>query len=169
MTGSTRTGEKKNLFEELLDHQERVFHICLGFSRNPRDAEDLTQDAYLKAFRKIESLRNTSLLREWLFRIAKNTCLDHAKKNRIRISTYDSNNEPVESKSPESLVAEMEQLRNLKKTIQLLPKKQREVFVLREYGDLSYQEIAATLRIKEGTVMSRLNRARKSVMNQMRK
>lgn len=61
-----------------------------------------------------------------------------------------------------------EQLQSLKAAIQQLPKKQREVFVLREYGDLSYQEIADVLKINKGTIMSRLARARQALMNQMK-
>jgi RNA polymerase sigma-70 factor (ECF subfamily) len=79
-----------------------------------------------------------------------------------------SRNESEEGKTPEAEVAHREQLLILKKTITKLNKKHREVFVLREYGHLSYREIAATLGIKEGTVMSRLNRGREAVIHQMK-
>lgn len=65
--------------------------------------------------------------------------------------------------NPEDEVAQNEQIQRLKRAVQRLPKKLRVVLVMREYGHLSYQEIAATLGIKEGTVMSRLNRARSKV------
>ena len=169
MTGRKRTEDKIKNFEELMVYQESVFRICLGFSKNPWDAEDLTQDVYLKAFQKIGSLRDFSLMREWLFRIAKNTCLDHSRKVLLsRMFKLRSRNESEERKTPEAEVAHREQLLILKKAINKLNKKHREVFVLREYGHLSYREIAATLGIKEGTVMSRLNRGREAVIHQMK-
>ena len=108
-------------------------------------------------------------MREWLFRIAKNTCLDHKRKKILsRVFKLQSGSGSEEEKTPETEVAHREQLLILKKAINKLNKKHREVFVLREYGHLTYREIADTLGIKEGTVMSRLNRARKDVINQMK-
>ena len=75
--------EEAKLFEEMMTYQEAIFRICLGFSRNPSDAEDLSQDVYLKAYRSLGRIRNPHAIKEWLFRIARNTCLDHAKKLRI--------------------------------------------------------------------------------------
>ncbi|MFQ6081997.1 MAG: RNA polymerase sigma factor [Candidatus Aminicenantia bacterium] len=158
------------LFNELMTYQESVFRICLGFSKNPWDAEELTQEVYLKAYKKISTLKDSSLSRPWLFQIAKNICLDHSRKNRLgRFCELGSDNEPVERKTPESLICHKEQLQILKKAVRQLPKKLKEVFILKEYGHLSYQEIASTLEIKEGTVMSRLYRARQAVINQIRR
>jgi len=169
MTVRKRIEDKIKNFEELMVYQESVFRICLGFSRNLLDAEDLTQDAYLKAFQKIGSLRDFRLMREWLFRIAKNTCLDHSRKILItRMFKLHSRSGSEEAKTPEAEVAHKEQLLILKRAINKLNKKHREVFVLREYGHLTYQEIADTLGIKEGTVMSRLNRAREAVIHRVK-
>lgn len=158
-----------DIFKELMSYNESVFRICLGFSKNPWDAEELTQEVFLKAYRKIGSLNHSDLSREWLFRIAKNTCLDHIKKKRLRrLFPLKSNNDSVEQNTPELRMIQREQLQTLKRAISQLHKKHREVFVLKEYGHLSYQEIALTLGIKEGTVMSRLNRARRAIMTQLR-
>ncbi len=169
MTGRKRTEGKIKNFEELMAYKESVFRICLGFSKNPWDAEDLTQDVYLKAFQKIGSLRDSRLMRQWLFRIAKNTCLDHSRKILINhMFKLQSRSESEEGKTPEAEVAHREQLLILKRAINKLNKKHREIFVLREYGHLTYREIAATVGIKEGTVMSRLNRAREAVIHRMK-
>lgn len=166
MTDIKRT-EQEKVFEELMSYKEIVFQICLGFTNNPWDAEDLTQDVYLKVFRNIHSLNDPSFSKEWLFKIARNTCFDFGRKLRIRrIFQLKSKGETLEDRTPESLVAYGEQLQVLKKAVKQLPEKHKEVFVLREYGNLSYQEIAAVLGIKNGTVMSRLNRARQAVINQ---
>ena len=169
MLGQKKVEDKSKIFEELMAYQESVFRICLGFSKNPWDAEDLTQDVYLKAFQKIGSLRDSRLMREWLFRIAKNTCLDHSRKKLInRLFRLQSRSESEEGKTPEAEIAHREQLLILKRAINKLNKKHREVFVLREYGHLTYREIVATVGIKEGTVMSRLNRAREAVIHRMK-
>jgi len=155
---------KPAVIEDMLAYQDSVFRICLGFSRNISDAEDLAQDVFLKAYRKLGTLKNPSLSKEWLFRVAKNTCLDYQKKSRLgRLLLLQWREASREMNNPEAEVAQNEQIQRLKKAVQRLPKRLRVVFVMREYGHLSYQEIAATLGIKEGTVMSRLNRARSRV------
>jgi RNA polymerase sigma-70 factor (ECF subfamily) len=161
------TEEESRLFEEMMAYQEDVFRICLGFSRNPSDAEDLSQDVYLKAFQNVGKVRTPYALKEWLFRIARNTCLDHGKKRRV-VRFFERTARPdnaVEIRTPEYSADAGERLNSLKKAVSQLPTKQREVFVLREYGHLSYQELARTLGIKEGTVMSRLSRARRAIVD----
>jgi len=169
---SVRTEEELKIFEELLTYKENIFRICLGFSKNPHDAEDLTQDVYLKAYQNIGTLRNPFQSKEWLLRIARNTCLDHKKRKLFSRESSRSrfDNEMADSyeqNDPEASASLAEQLQNIKKAVSRLPKKQKEVFVLREYGNLSYKEIAHTLEIKEGTVMSRLSRARQAVLEWM--
>jgi len=154
------------VFEDMLAYQDSVFRICLGFSRNISDAEDLAQEVYLKAYRKLRTLKNPGLSREWLFRIAKNTCLEQQKTARLRrllLLQWRNGSREMANGNPEDEVAQNEQIQRLKRAVQRLPKKLRVVLVMREYGHLSYQEIAATMGIKEGTVMSRLNRARSKV------
>lgn len=165
-----QTERESKILEELMIHQEKVFLICLGFSRNPADAEDLTQEVYLKALRNIDSLTELPLVKFWLYRVTRNTCLDFTRKSKLRRHyPLEPEHEQLDSQTPESQVMAQEKLRFLKEAIQRLPQKQREVFIMKEYGDLSYQEIAETLKIKAGTVMSRLNRARQTVKNRIRR
>ena len=157
--------EDKRLFEELLVYREDIFYICLGFTKNPCDAEELTQDVFLKAFEKIETLRNTQLAKMWLLKI----CRDYAKKIRIRNLLWKPKGSySTKLNTPESQIILNQQIKSVKESIQRLPKKLREVFILREYGDLSYRELAVTLGVKEGTVMSRLNRARREIMDMVK-
>lgn len=169
MTEAKRREQESKAFQELMMYQDKVFLICLGFSKNATDAEDLAQEVYLKAYRKIGSLKEFRLAKLWLLRITRNTCLDYRKKQRIkpRFQPLDTETS-IENNTPESKMIVQEQLGLLKKAMQRLPKKLKEVFILREYGDLSYEEIAATLEIKEGTVMSRLNRARQALLSQIK-
>jgi len=169
-----RTEEDTKVFDDMLNYKEVVFRICLGFSRNPQDAEDLTQEVYLKAWRKIDTLNDTNLLRAWLFKVARNTCLDHINKMRLRKlfrQDMQEEREPRDhnGKTPEHRLEHRQQLEMLKKAVGGLSVKLREVFILKEYGHLTYREIAAAVGIKEGTVMSRLNRARREVTAWMRR
>jgi RNA polymerase sigma-70 factor (ECF subfamily) len=163
------TKEATGLGEELMAYQEDVFRICLGFSRNPQDAEDLTQEAYLKAFRRIGTVHNPGALRAWLLRIARNTCLDHQKKGRLfrLFKRSVARDEAQEDPAQEKRASARERLAKLKKAVRRLPEKQREVFVLREYGHLPYADLAETLNLRQGTVMSRLSRARRAVVDFM--
>jgi RNA polymerase sigma-70 factor (ECF subfamily) len=159
-----RVRERAILFQDLIVHRESVFRICLGFSRNYAEAEDLAQDVYVRAFHGMKDLRYPGQAKEWLFRIAKNACLDRNKKDRgraflLRRWAYETKKEEyAPSENPDDV-----RLARLKSVIRGLPKKLRSVFVLREYGHLTYDEIAATLDLAKGTVMSRLSRARTKV------
>ena len=162
--------EQTRLFEELMAYREDVFRICLGFSRNPADAEDLSQDVYLKALRRIATLRDPGAARGWLLRIARNTCLDRRKRVRLfgLFKLGAAAGGVRTSDPPEAPREEPAGLAKLKEAVARLPRSQREVFVLREYGRLSYAEIAANLGLRMGTVMSRLNRARGRVARDVR-
>ena len=154
--------EKDELFYELMTHKEIVFQICLGYSKNPLDAEDLTHEVYLKAFRKIEHLKDPSQKKDWLFRIAKNTCVDHSRKKRLRrFLPFTHGMAPLDPRTPEKRFVHDESLKALKNAVSKLPAKLKDTFILREYGQLSYHDIAGILGIKKGTVMSRLHRGRK--------
>jgi len=160
-----REESQAGLFEEIMTCREAVFRICLGFSHNPSDAEDLSQEVYLKAYRNLGRIHHPHLAKEWLFRIARNTCLDHVKKLHLarRLENDAIPDNAVEKRTPESFAVTNERLKLLKTAISRLPKKQRDVFVLREYGELSYEELERVVGAKAGTIMSRLNRARIAV------
>ena len=160
------SAEKGRLFTESMAFREDVFRICLGFSRNPSDAEDLAQDVYLKIFRMIGTLRHPGALREWIFRMARNVCLDDLRKKKMaRLFKQRTavRERFMENRNPGDSMEAAERLLKLKEAVRQLPRKQKEIFVLREYGHLSYEDLSGMLRIKKGTVMSRLNRAREAV------
>ncbi|MGB7294634.1 MAG: RNA polymerase sigma factor, partial [Candidatus Aminicenantales bacterium] len=114
----------------------------------------------------IGTVRESGALRGWLLRIARNTCLDHQKKGRLSrlLKRSIARDNAREDPNQQSCAQTRERLAKLKAAVHRLPGKQREVFVLREYGHLSYGELATTLGVKPGTVMSRLNRARRAVL-----
>jgi len=166
----TATKPEDGLFRELLAYREDVFRVCLGLARNIVDAEDLCQDVFLKAFARRGDVRQAGAVRVWLLRIARTTCLDYHRRRRlVPMVPMEDVPEPSTSNNltPDSVAESHDDLRRLKDAIRRLPRKHREVFVLREYGGLSYEDLSKTLGVRPGTVMSRLNRARQAVASAM--
>ena len=153
--------QDSELLDSLLAHRDSIFLICLGFTRNHADAEEMAQEVFLKALKNSSSLKNLSLAKVWLSRIARNTCLDFLKRKKttsiFNKTSFQSDNS---RNNPEILLLNQDLQKKLTRAINSLSGKYRQVFILKEYGDLSYREIAGTLNIKSGTVMSRLSRAR---------
>jgi RNA polymerase sigma-70 factor (ECF subfamily) len=151
-------------WQDLLACRDRVFCLCLGFAGNAADARDLVQESFAKALAHYNADRPANP-QAWIMRIARNTCLDQARRKKSRgpqhpISEWNA----VDGRTPESEAGREEEIAIVRRAIAGLPGRLRDVLVMREYGELSYQEIALALAISAGTVMSRLNRARRSVL-----
>ena len=136
----------------------RIIHRMCG---DVQLAEDATQEAFIRAWINLASFQPQTSFRNWLYRIAVNAALDMLRRRQER-SIEDEQIVMVtdQTPGPEAVVIQNERIDQLHNAIQLLPEAARSVLVLREYGDLSYQEIAGVLDIPIGTVMSRLNYAR---------
>ncbi len=157
-------------FQLLIErYQDRLFGLVRHYTKSAVEIEDIVQDSFIKAYRKLESFQHQSSFSTWIYRIAVNTALDFLKR---------SGRNPVQSvadpeivgdgtpqtgahlASPESNL-EREEIAEITKTVlDELPEIFRTVLVLREFEDLSYQEMAEVLSISIGTVESRLFRAR---------
>jgi RNA polymerase sigma-70 factor (ECF subfamily) len=149
---------------ELLACKDRVFCFCLGFVGNSADARDLAQETFARALAGLDRARPENL-QAWIMRIARNACLDLARMKKTRGPQHPvGESAAVDRETPESRAGREEEIRIVRKAIQRLPLRLRDALVLREYAELSYQEIAQTLGIGRGTVMSRLNRARQAVL-----
>jgi RNA polymerase sigma-70 factor (ECF subfamily) len=150
--------------DSLLEFREKIFCLCLGFVGNAADARDLAQETYARALAHYEQDRPDCAL-AWMTRIARNVCLDQLRRRMTRgpLQPVDEHS-AVEWRTPAAGAEAADEMRIVREAIASLPRRQRDVLLMREYGDLSYQEIAAALGIGSGTVMSRLNRARKAVL-----
>jgi RNA polymerase sigma-70 factor, ECF subfamily len=152
---------------DLREYVDGLYSYALVLSRNRTEAEDLVQETCLRALRSMERLRPDSNAKSWLFTILRNIWLNHLRRWRtapeIVELDLDGNgpNKAVDTaKDPHATyVSNIEQER-VRTAIQQLSHEFREVIVLREYEELSYQEIATVLKCPVGTVMSRLARAR---------
>ena len=162
-------------FEQLIEnHQQRIFSIASRIAGNQDDAADMAQEVLVKVFRNLKHFRGDSKFSTWLYRVATTTCLDEQKKLR-RHTAYSLDQElETEEGSVASQVkdtaptpeeaTEQKALRNaIHLAIGKLKDEHKKVILLREVQGLSYEEIARVLQCSEGTVKSRINRARENL------
>ena len=151
-------------FEEVvLPHLDAAFNYARWLAKNEADAEDVVQDAYVRALRFFASLRGDDA-RAWLLTIVRNTWYGrftrHDDPNRTTALDEMSDDRPDEDLNPEAQMLQRQTVDHVRAAIEQLPAEFREVIVLRELEGLSYKEIAGVVGIPIGTVMSRLARAR---------
>lgn len=155
-------------FEELVRlYEKRVYAVALRSSGNPEDAADIVQEVFLRAWRSIESFRGDSGFSTWLFRITMNLCVDHARHRHAQpqtqpIVTDDESERPIPdtTPTPEEHLDNRELGRELAAALAEVSEEHRRIVLLRDVSGMSYTEIAEVLEISEGTVKSRLSRAR---------
>ena len=156
-----------NFEEAVMPHMDAAYNLARWLTRNDADAQDMVQEAYLRALRFFSGFRGTDA-KAWLLTIVRNTCYTWLRRNRSPELSCDFD-ELVQAREAEGPDPETEQLmkaqaRLVNEAIEKLPIEFREVVVLRELEELSYKEIAVVLGVPIGTVMSRLARARKRLM-----
>lgn len=152
----------RNAYGELVRrYYSGVVHVVYRLCGDSNLAEDMAQEAFIRAWINLPSFHPQSSLRNWLYRIAVNAALDVLRrKPEENLEEETVHMIPDPAKSPETALIEKERVAMLQQAMRSLPEAARSVLVLREYGGLSYQEIASTLDVPIGTVMSRLNYAR---------
>jgi len=149
-----------------IEHIDGLFSYALVLTRNRSDAEDLVQEAYVRAIGAIGRIREDSNVKSWLFTILRNVWLNQLRQRRNAPSTADASSEQNlidiagKGDDPHSLLIGKIERQQVRSAIQQLPVDFREIILLREFEELSYQEIATVLDCPAGTVMSRLARAR---------
>ena len=143
-------------------HHGRVYRIALSYLRNPDDALDVVQETFVKLFQNGWRWRGESEFGPWLTRIAVNQSIDQFRKGKRR-RTREEPLEPEEQRaadpSPEGSAASQELGDRIGRAVRTLPERQRAVFVLRHYDEMSLPEIATSLGLNIGTVKSNLHRA----------
>jgi RNA polymerase sigma factor (sigma-70 family) len=155
-------------FEEaVLPHLDAAFNYARWLTRNDADAEDVVQDACVRAMRFFSSLRDADA-RAWLFTIVRNTWYSRVSRRThiAEVTRLDGAQEdwPDEALDPEARLLQQRTVAHVRAALEQLPVDFREVLVLREIEGLSYKEIAAVVRVPAGTVMSRLARARERLL-----
>lgn len=153
----------RNAFSELVRiHAQGVFNVVYRMCGDALIAEDAAQETFIRAWQNLSSYRPQTSLRNWLYRIAFNAGLDMLRKEkRILPDDIEDLQLTDDRPGPEFLASQNERTAMVKKAVMSLPDASRAVLVLKEYEGMSYHEIADALDIPIGTVMSRLNYARK--------
>ena len=167
-------GDKATRFRQaMLTHMDAAYNLARYLARDPTIAEDIVQEAFLRAYRGFESWRGEAP-KYWLLTIVRKCHLDHIAAHAKGASAASLDDwlesppsELVERQNPESLLVEKREAAMLRATIEQLPEPFREALVLRELEELSYKEIAAITEVPIGTVMSRLARAREMLHNML--
>lgn len=158
----------RRTFEDIVvPHLDAAFNYARWLTKNDVDAEDLVQDATIRALRYFSSLRNGDA-RAWLLAIVRNTWYGRAAQQALsqRTGVYDemTDDRGDERLGPEALVLQQQTVEQVQHAVEALPVDFREVIVLRELEGLSYKEIAEIVGVPLGTVMSRLSRARERLL-----
>lgn len=159
-------------FEDLVRaHEKTVYNLALRMTGDAQDAEDMAQEAFLKAYRSLGDFRGESKFSVWLYRIVSNVCLDflrrRSRRPSVSLTAEDEEGEeqqwdvPDERLSPERLLEQKLTREAVQAGLRELPEEQREILLLREIKGLSYEEIGEILSLEPGTVKSRIFRARK--------
>lgn len=162
----------------VLKYQYRITQLVARYIHNPSDALDVTQEAFIKAYKALASFRSESAFYTWLYRIAINTAKNHlvAQSRRPPADDIDAQDaEQFEGRSglkeygtPEHMLMKDEIEREIATAIENLPDELRTAITLRELDGLSYEEIAEVMGCPIGTVRSRIFRARESIENRLR-
>jgi RNA polymerase sigma-70 factor (ECF subfamily) len=170
----------KGAFDALvLKYQHKLVKLVMRYVRNPAEAEDIAQEAFIKAYRALPQFRGDSAFYTWLYRIAINTAknavvsrdrspIDYELDRNNSDESYDMQGRMKDPDTPEGLVLTDEIRSTVNAAIDSLPEDLRTAIVLRELEGLSYEEIAAAMDCPVGTVRSRIFRAREAIDRRLR-
>jgi len=156
-------------------HWRKVFNVAYKFVGKHDEAEDLTQDIFLKIFKSLDTFDRRANFQTWLISVSRNLCIDHYRSVRKERETIDRDvdaNELSPAAADEGPIAALEQrdrVSLLREALAALPDTLRTAVVMRDIQELSYQDIASRLKLPEGTVKSRINRGRTELARQVRR
>jgi RNA polymerase sigma-70 factor (ECF subfamily) len=169
------TGDQQAWDEIVRLHRRKVFNIAYKFTGKHDEAEDLTQDIFLKIFKSLHTFDRRANFQTWLVSVSRNLCIDHYRsvcKERETIDRGVDAGELTPAATTPSALAELEQrgrVELLRRAMAELQPTLRTAVVLRDIHELSYQDIADRLRLPEGTVKSRINRGRTELARQIQR
>jgi len=170
-------GDKSAYDLLVLKYQHKIGHLVSRYVHDMHESQDVTQEAFIKAYRGLKNFRGDSAFYTWLYRIAINTAKNHLVTMGRKISDtgidaadaeqYDSGSALRENATPERVMATEEIANVVQSSIQALPADLREAIMLREFEGLTYEEIAVAMGCPIGTVRSRIFRAREAIDNNL--
>ena len=168
-----QAGNKKAYRFIVEKYKTRAYYAALMYTKNREDALDLSQEAFYRAFKAIKRFDTTRNFYTWFYKILKNICLNFIQFKKVRANSSEEFDEAtmhpstLESSRPDEIFEKSEQSEYIWRAIDSLNENDREIIILKEFDDMSYQEIADTLSIPIGSVMSRLFYARKKLLKKL--
>jgi RNA polymerase sigma-70 factor (ECF subfamily) len=167
-------GDAAAFCDLLKRHEKLVLSQAFRMMGNVHDARDAAQEALIKIFKNIHKCRDAGAFKSWIIKITNNTCIDMLRKRKTKREEslnrlYETGDGEVEMQfesadpGPDELYLNRERHERIQQAINKLPAKYREIIVLRDIMGLSYEELASSLAISDGTVKSRLSRAREKL------
>jgi RNA polymerase sigma-70 factor, ECF subfamily len=169
----------QDAFAEIVEYyKDKVYQLCYRMLGNAHEAEDSTQEAFIRAYVNIHSYDSTKKFSTWLYRIATNLCIDRIRKKKpdyyldAEISGTDGldmySQIPAKQELPEDELEKLELQEQIQQEILKLPEKYRSVIVLKYVDELSLKEISDILDLPVGTVKTRIHRGREALRNKLR-
>ncbi len=168
-----QAGNKKAYRYIVEKYKTRAYYVALMYTKNREDALDLSQEAFYRAYKAIKRFDTSRNFYTWFYKILKNICLNFIQFKKVRASSSNEFDEttmqPVDSSvsRPDEIFEKSEQSEYIWRAIDSLNNNDKEIIILKEFDDMSYQEIADTLNIPIGSVMSRLFYARKKLLKKL--
>jgi RNA polymerase sigma-70 factor (ECF subfamily) len=173
LIGKAKRGDT-NAFESLVrQYQKPIYYLCYRMTGAHQAADDLSQDVFIRAYFALSRFKEEMIFFSWIRKIAVNRSINYLKVwkreksmggNEMRVS---QNPDASPQEMPEETYQRKQMEKKFKQALQELSAEQRAIFILKVYENLSYEQIALTLDIPQGTVMSRLSRARKKLKKAM--
>jgi len=170
---NVQQGDRRAFDVLVLRYQQRIVKLIMRYVHDPAEAQDVAQEAFIKAYRALPSFRGESAFYTWLYRIAINTAKNHLVSLQRRPvdysldlqdpENYEANARLRDEDSPEGIALQEELRQAVERTISTLPEELRTAIMLREIDGLSYEEIATAMECPVGTVRSRIFRAREAI------
>ncbi|CAG0942943.1 RNA polymerase sigma-H factor [Gammaproteobacteria bacterium] len=170
---NVQQGDRRSFDVLVLRYQQRIVKLIMRYVHDPAEAQDVAQEAFIKAYRALPSFRGESAFYTWLYRIAINTAKNHLVSLQRRPvdysldlqdpENYEANARLRDEDSPEGIAMQEELRQAVERTISALPEELRTAIMLREIDGLSYEEIATAMECPVGTVRSRIFRAREAI------
>lgn len=170
LISSILAGNTADFAQLVKAHETAVFRIVMGFVHQKEDAEDITQEVFIKAFESLATFAGRSSFSTWLYRIAIHTSLNVLKQRKLRHTwrmVADLLQLPASSKNPEQELTEKTEQAIFRKAIDSLSEKQRMAFILSKYEELSQREVSIIMDLSEGAVEQLLIRAKENLRKKM--
>lgn len=169
-------GDVQGFNRLVLLYQTKIYNLALNYVKSQEEAKDLAQDIFVTVYRSLPKLREKEKFTSWLYQIAINHCRNRYKKlsrrgyfNNISLDDEESFLQIPGDEGPEKSLQRKNTINLVRSTIDSLPEAEKEIILLRDIQELAYEEISAILDIPLGTVKSKLNRARTSLKDRLKK